>query len=628
MQKMNLLGEIFGALITVCYNLLGSYSLAIILFTVLTKVILFPVSLWTQHNSIKMVMLMPELNALKINYYGDKDTIAEETQKLYKQRGYHPLASMVPLIIQIFLLMGVISAVQSLLGDSDSVLTVFPIEAGGVTLLMPLAAGLAALMLTLAQNKISPLQREQVKAEKLITGMISVSISLFLGAFVSVGTGIYWIASNLFSILQQVILNAAIPPQKYVDYEALEKSKRELSSIDNLSVGVSKEDKQREKADYKRFFSIVNKHLVFYSESSGFYKYFRAVIEYLLSHSNIVIHYITSDPKDQIFKIAEAQPRIRPYYIGEKRLITLMMKMDADIVVMTMPDLENYHIKRSYVRDDIEYIYLTHGIGSENMTLRRNALANFDTVFSQGDEMTLECQAMEKLNHTKPKHYVEYGFGLLDDLISNYEAMPKVTRERKTILIAPSWQKDNIMDLCIDEILGQLLGKGYQIIVRPHPQYMRHFEAKINALINRYEDRAENELIFEKDFSSNETIYTADLLMTDWSGIAYEYAFSTLKPVLFIDTPMKVMNPDWQKIDIVPFDIEARNLVGKSVSPNALEQLPKTVEDLILNREYYVEKIRAIRERRFFNIGHSGENGGKYILAQLKKKAKREKSPQ
>jgi hypothetical protein len=78
------------------------------------------------------------------------------------------------------------------------------------------------------------------------------------------------------------------------------------------------------------------------------------VIEYLLSHTKVPIHYITSDPDDIIFKIAEKEPRIKPYYIGEKRLITLMMKMDADVVVMTMPDLENYHIKRSYIRKDID----------------------------------------------------------------------------------------------------------------------------------------------------------------------------------------------------------------------------------------------------------------------------------
>ena len=72
-----------NALMALCYSWTGSYLLAIVVFTLLTKVILFPVSCWMQRESIKMVQLTPDLNALKIKYYGDKDTIAEETQKLY-----------------------------------------------------------------------------------------------------------------------------------------------------------------------------------------------------------------------------------------------------------------------------------------------------------------------------------------------------------------------------------------------------------------------------------------------------------------------------------------------------------------------------------------------------------------
>lgn len=607
-------------LLNICYNLTDNYIVSIVMFTALTKVVLFPVALWTQRNSIKMVEMMPEINKLKIKYYGDKDAIAEETQRIYKRKRYQPLAGTVPLIVQLVLLMGVVNAVRTLLGNSDSMLTRLPYHVGGWALLMPVAAGLAAWTLTIAQNRINPLQREQSKAEQMMTGVISVAISLFLGAFVPLGTGVYWIASNLFTIIQQLACNAVMPAKRYVDYAALTKSREELISIEGLSSSVSKEDKRREKADYKRFFSVANKHLVFYSEKSGFYKYFKNVIEYLLKHSNVIVHYVTSDPKDRIFETARIEPRIRPYYIGEKRLITLMMKMDADIVVMTMPDLDNFHIKRSYIRKDIEYIYMPHGINSDNMTLRPNAVANFDTIFAPCTHLLLEYRALEKQNNTRQKHYVECGFGLLDDLISDYEALPEGAREKKIILIAPSWQKDNIMDLCIDGILDQLLGRGYQIIVRPHPQYMRHFETKVNAIIKRYENRAEGELIFEKDFSSNESVYTADLLVTDWSAIAFEYAFATMKPVLFIDTPMKIMNPQYQEIGIVPFDIEARNLVGRSVSPDTPEQLPEIVNDLIGNQKMYIEKIRAIREQQLFNIGRSGEVGGRYILAQLREK--------
>ena len=177
-----------NALMALCYNWTGSYLMAIIVFTLLTKVILFPISCWMQRESIKMVQLTPDLNALKIKYYGDKDTVAEETQKLYKQKKYHPIASTIPMIIQLVLLMGVIAAVKAMLGgDTTSIYAQIPSQLGGVSLLMPVAAGVAALLLGIGQNKLNPLQKEQSKREQWMTNGLSILISLSLGAFVTVG---------------------------------------------------------------------------------------------------------------------------------------------------------------------------------------------------------------------------------------------------------------------------------------------------------------------------------------------------------------------------------------------------------------------------------------------------------
>lgn len=612
---MELLGKILGTLIEVCYDLLGSYGLAIVLFTIFTKVILFPVSLWSQRNSIKMVELTPELNRLKIKYYGDKDTIAEETQALYKKAGYHPLASTVPLFIQLALLIGVIGAVRTLLGETESLLSVTPSQAGGATLLIPLAAGLSALILGLAQNHLNPLQREQTKAGQWMTNGFSISISLALGAFVPLGISIYWIASNLLTIVQQIILNAVMPPRKYVDYEALAKSKAELAGIDSLSVGVSKEDKRREKADYKRFFSVANKHLVFYSEKSGFYKYFQDVIEYLLAHSNIIIHYITSDSKDQIFTLAETQPRIRPYYIGEKRLITLMMKMDADMVVMTMPDLEKYHVKRSYVRKDIEYIYLFHAMVSTHMFYRKASFDHYDTIFCVGPHHDREIRETEKLYSLPAKKLVAFGYPLLDNLLLQHSRKEK-KQGIPQILIAPSHHDGNIMDSCLDEILSEILDKQWQIVVRPHPQYVRRNPGRINALLAQYAQR--KDIVFETDFASSESIYASDVMITDWSGISMEYSFVTHRPCVFINTPMKVLNPDYVQYKSVPDQIELRDKIGVPLEPSDVSGIAVVVQDMLSGRLLPEDEVAAIVQQYVYNIGISGQVGGKYIIDALR----------
>lgn len=610
-----------GSIIQLCYSFCGNYVIAIVLFTFLTKILLLPVSLWVHRSGIQMVQLMPELNRLKVRYYGDKDTIAEETQTLYKREHYHPLISTIPMVIQIVLLMGVIDAVKGLVG-TEGLLSVYPSQMGGISLLIPIAAGSAALLLTLAQNKINPLQKEQTKAEQFSTGAISVGISLFLGAFVSVGTGIYWISSNLLTIPQQMLMNVMIPAKKYVDYPALEKSKQELKEIENLGTKASKEDKLREKTDYKRFFSVANKHLVFYSEKSGFYKYYEDLIAELLKRSNLTIHYITSDPTDQIFQIAQQQPRIHPYYIGEKKLITLMMKMDADIVVMTTPDLENFHIKRSYIRKDIEYIFVNHGLGSINTELRTGAVDHFDTVYLNNEQDRDEIRAWERIKQLPEKRLVEYGYPMMDHLLMEYEKLqlegkPKSVKPK--IVIAPSWQPDNIMESCIEQVIDGLLGQGYQLIVRPHPQYMRHHMADVKKLEEKYREYTK-EVSFETGFSSFENVYSSDLLITDWSAVGYEFSFTTCRPVLFIHTPMKIMNPEYQKIGIVSFAERMRNEIGQDLKLEDLNRIAEAVKMLLNSGKEYESRIDIIRREERYHFGCAAQAGAKDIISRFQNK--------
>lgn len=607
-----------NALMALCYSWTGSYLLAIVVFTLLTKVILFPISCWMQRESIKMVQLIPDLNALKIKHYGDKDTIAEETQKLYKQKKYHPIASTIPMVIQLVLLMGVIAAVKAMLGgDTTSIYAQIPSQLGGVSLLMPVAAGVAALLLGIGQNKLNPLQKEQSKREQWMTNGLSILISLSLGAFVTVGVCAYWIASNIFSILNQAALNLVIRPAKYIDYDALHESQKELESINAMSAGVSKEDKKREKADYKRFFSVANKHLVFYSESSGFYKYYRATIAYLLSHTNIIVHYVTSDPADQIFEVAKNQSRIRPYYIGEKKLITLFMKMDADMVIMTMPDLQNFHIKRSYVRKDVEYVYVPHGLDSLNLTMRTGSVDHYDAVLCVGPNQKEEIKKTEEVYNLPPKKLVECGYMLLDDMRAGFSEKADCS-EQPVILIAPSWQEANIMDSCIDELLTSLQYTGYHIVVRPHPQYVKHREAQLNDLKVRYAGTPQVEI--QTNFASNSTVFQADLLITDWSGIAYEYAYTTCRPVLFVNTPMKVMNPEYERIGVVPINISIRKEIGREIEPEDAGQANIVVEEMVARRGEYQERIRKLACQNVYNLGQSAQCSGKFILSELNKK--------
>ena len=599
---MEYLGRFFSVILNWCNGLTGNFWWAIVVFTLITKIILLPVSVMVQRNSIKMVRMYPEMNRIKAKYFGNKDKISEEQYQLYKREHYHPMLDLIPTILQLIILMGVVRAIP---GSEER-----------SPLYMPILAALSALIMCLAQNRSNVLQSEQSRINQWGTLIFSVALSLYLGFFVSKGVAFYWICSNLLATVQMYILNFCINPKKYIDYEALAQSREELEKVEKLSA-VTKHKRppelvKREKADYKRFLAFENKQIVFYSEKNGFYKYFRDVIETIQRRTDVIIHYISSDPDDEIFSLTS--DTFHTYYIEEK-LMVLMMRMDSDIVVMTTPDLQKYYIKRSMVRDDVEYVYMDHGMNSVNLMLRKGALDAFDTVFCANANVVDELRAQEKVYGLKEKKLVPYGYAMIDNMIRAYEKQPPVKNDPPVILIAPSWQEDNIMDSCIDGLLTALLPMQYRVIVRPHPQYVRHYPEKLQTLQAKY--ASSPNFTLQTDFSSNETVFNADVLVTDWSGTAYEYSFTTLKPCLFINTPMKVMNPDYRDIDVTPFDISIRNQIGIALEPGQIDQIAPAVHRLLHEQAFSPDSIAALRSQSLFNIGKAASVGADYLINRL-----------
>jgi len=107
----DIIGVPFGYLMSWIYQLVNNYGLAIILFTVVTKIILFPVNYNTQKNAARMQLLNPKLEKLKKSYKNNPTKLQEEQQKLYQQEGINPMASCMPSLVQMLLLFGVLDVV-------------------------------------------------------------------------------------------------------------------------------------------------------------------------------------------------------------------------------------------------------------------------------------------------------------------------------------------------------------------------------------------------------------------------------------------------------------------------------------------------------------------------------------
>jgi len=674
-----LIGTPLGYILFWCYTIVGGYGLAILLFTLLTKIILFPLSVVAQKNSIKMVRMAPELDDIKRYNSGNGELIAQEIRELYAREKYSTIAGVLPLLVQIPIILGLINVIYNplqhllhlngqviadltaraaeLLGKSPHDMGYYgqilvleeirkvpeafagvpgassAVEAAtslnmdflginlsatpafaDISFIIPVLSGLSAFVLCLVQNKYNVLQETAGFASKWGMTIFLVVFSAYFAAVLPGGLGLYWTAGNLLSIPVLGVCNLIYDPKKYVDHEAVAGMHKETPKEKTEKRALAKTLAARSKKDMKNFFAADNeRELVFYSEASGFYKYFKGFIEYILANSkDIVVHYVTSDPDDRVFGLAE--PRLKAYYINDRDLVSLFMKIDSEVFVMTTPDLGKYHLKRSLVRKDVEYIYTDHGMTSFHLMLREGALDNFSTIFLCGPNHMDEVRQTEYVYGLKQKSLVKTGFPLLDELLSRVKALDIKENTRKKILVAPSWQKDNLLDCCLPELIDGISGMGWDIVIRPHPEFVKRFPNKIKRIRELYADRLGRDMVLETDFSSSESIYTADVIVTDWSSIAQEYSYTTKKPSVFINTPMKVINPNYKKIPAVPLDISLRDEIGISVEIDELKSLGEICEKLISEKEEWRERISKVLEDNIYNIGDGARNGADYII--------------
>ncbi len=109
---MKIFGWPLGFIMLGCYMITGSnYALAMVLFTVVTKLALLPLSIKQQKEQAKINLFQPKLANLQKKYSNNREKYNEELQKLYAEEGYNPMSGCLPSLIQFPILFGVIDVV-------------------------------------------------------------------------------------------------------------------------------------------------------------------------------------------------------------------------------------------------------------------------------------------------------------------------------------------------------------------------------------------------------------------------------------------------------------------------------------------------------------------------------------
>ena len=356
--------------------------------------------------------------------------------------------------------------------------------------------------------------------------------------------------------------------------------------------------------------SDFERSIVFYAENEASMNHFRTLIFELTERMNFQICYITSVKNDQI--LSSKNKNILSFYIGEGTARTkFFLTLRAKILVMDMPDLDRYHIKRSKAYP-VHYIYLFHSMFSIHSYLRKGALDNYDTIFCVGPHHVNELRTTEKLYGLKPKTIVNYGFGRLDTLLQEKEKFAKPDSNLKDlILITPSYGDENLLEKCGIELIDTLLKSDFRVLLRPHFRTLRDSKELIDSIKNKFGKNPS--FIFEDGVIPPEYFHNSICMISDWSGISMEYAFVFERPVIFIDVPKKILNPNADELSIEPIEISIRDKIGNVISTDNIEKIPKILNNLNNDSEDFKKQLQSIRQNTVFNISNSSKIGGKYI---------------
>ena len=228
-----------------------SWALAIISLTVVIRTLLIPLFVRQIRSSRNMQLLQPQMKALQEKYGHDRERLGQETMKLYKDEGVNPMASCMPLVLQMPIFIALYQVLwQASQGHAIGVLTIeqaeslrnatiFGAKLSGIfwpmtdgfgptqvlcaVLVISMTAVLFVTQLQLMRKNMPPeaLTGQFAQQQKIMLYVFPF-MYLIMGVNIPVGVLLYWLVSNIWTMCQQYILihnNPAPNTPAYLDWE-------------------------------------------------------------------------------------------------------------------------------------------------------------------------------------------------------------------------------------------------------------------------------------------------------------------------------------------------------------------------------------------------------------------------
>ena len=206
---MGILAKPLGYVLQWIYGLVGSYGIALIILTIIVKLVMYPLYKKQIMSTAGMGDLQAKVKDIQRRYANDRQTANEKIQELYRQENVNPMSGCLPMIIQMIIIMGLFALVRNPINYVASEQMVFASHESFLWIkdlaqpdpwILPILAGVATFIATYMSQKTGAMPQQQGTAMNMAMRFVFPLLILWLARTYPAGLALYWFISQVIQI--------------------------------------------------------------------------------------------------------------------------------------------------------------------------------------------------------------------------------------------------------------------------------------------------------------------------------------------------------------------------------------------------------------------------------------------
>ena len=347
---------------------------------------------------------------------------------------------------------------------------------------------------------------------------------------------------------------------------------------------------------------------VIFSDNKRYWSVFEPICREMDKRGKDIV-YLTASADDPALDCN--YPHVKAEFLGNGNAIYARLNfLNASVVISTTPGLDVYQWKRS--KEVQYYVHIPHA-ASEICLYRMFGIDYYDAVLLSGQYQADDVRALEKLRGLPEKELHMIGIPYMDEMAARLLREGDAPEHPRTVLLAPSWGPSAIFSVYGGKIIDELLKTGYHVIVRPHPQSFTSEKELLESIMKEYP--ASDRLEWNSDRDNFDVLRRSDILISDFSGVIFDFALVYDKPVIYTDPNFDLSPYDAWWLNKPLWTTTALPRLGAKLTDESMEDI-KSVIDACLEDPKYEAGRREVKAETWEHFSEGAVRAVDYLLAK------------